>query len=72
MCISVINQAAVSKQNIIMCFYVFLSVIQKMFFIFAKDNNSMMQILNNNIGTTCQHKPPTISAASRFRGGFLF
>ena len=72
MCISVINQAAVRKENISMCFYMFLSVIQKMFFNFAKDNYSMMQILINNIGMTCQHKPPMMAAASRFHGGFLF
>jgi hypothetical protein len=43
-----------------------------MFVTFVNQNNSLMQKLIKNIGMTCQNKPPTISAASRFRGGFLF
>jgi hypothetical protein len=35
-------------------------------------NNRMIQILNNNIGSNANNKPPTEAAVSRLSGGFVF
>jgi hypothetical protein len=56
-------------------FKVFLFFISILILIFANhilNNNRMMQILINNIGSDANTKPPTKAAASLFCGGFFF